>query len=158
VPAAILLWIPGWPSAPATMKQQRGVSCSLIERFSRAIISESFRPLPPGAASQKPVSLNHTNGTKRRTGSFLDIGTGTGVLTVAASRLGYEVVIGLDTDPLALDAAKRNMEMNGISNAEIRAGTISDVHGLFDLIAANLMSEVLIQMLRISHSASSPPG
>jgi ribosomal protein L11 methyltransferase len=78
--------------------------------------------------------------------SFLDVGTGTGVLAIAASRLGFSRVRGVDTDPLAVDAATRNARLNNLVNVEIREGTISCVDGAFDMIAANLMSEVLIKI------------
>jgi len=118
----------------------------LIEKFSGAKTLQHGRLPSRCAASQRAIPPFQTKEGLPRGGSFLDIGTGTGVLAVAAARLGYQEVVGLDTDPLALDAAKRNMKLNGIGTAEIRAGTISDVHGSFDLIAANLMSEVLIRI------------
>ncbi len=77
-------------------------------------------------------------------GSFLDVGTGTGILAIAASRLGFNHVVGVDIDPLAVDAAKRNAELNTLANIEIKEGSISAVQGNFDMIAANLMSEILI--------------
>lgn len=77
-------------------------------------------------------------------GRFLDVGTGTGILAIAASRLGFRHVIGVDIDPLAVDAASRNAQLNSLSNIHIKPGEISAVDGHFDLVAANLMSEVLI--------------
>jgi len=77
---------------------------------------------------------------------FLDVGTGTGILAIAASRLGFKTVVGVDIDPLAIDAAKRNAELNSLQNVEILEGTIAGVQGAFDMIAANLMSEVLISI------------
>lgn len=78
--------------------------------------------------------------------SFLDIGTGSGILSIAASRLGFRNVTGIDIDPLAVDAAQRNADANGLTNIEIREGTIRDVSGPFDMIAANLLSEILIDI------------
>jgi ribosomal protein L11 methyltransferase len=77
---------------------------------------------------------------------FLDVGTGTGILAIAASRLGFKAVVGVDIDPLAIDAAKRNAELNSLQNVDIQEGTITEVRGSFDMIAANLMSEVLISI------------
>jgi len=77
---------------------------------------------------------------------FLDVGTGTGILAIAASRLGFKAVVGVDIDPLAIDAAKRNAELNSLQNVEILEGAIAGVQGAFDMIAANLMSEVLINI------------
>lgn len=77
---------------------------------------------------------------------FLDIGTGTGVLAIAASKSGYRHVTGLDTDPLAIDAAQRNIALNSLGNIEIKAGIIEEVEEIFDFIAANLISETLINI------------
>lgn len=74
------------------------------------------------------------------------MGTGTGIIAIAASRLGFKTVVGVDMDPLAIDAAKRNVELNSLQNVEILEGTIAVVQGAFDMIAANLMSEVLISI------------
>ncbi len=77
---------------------------------------------------------------------FLDVGAGTGILSIAASKLGFNEVTGVDIDPLAIDAATRNVQLNGLGNVAINPGSISDVEGRFDMIAANLMSEVLISI------------
>lgn len=75
--------------------------------------------------------------------SFLDIGTGTGILAIGASRLGYERVVAVDIDPLAVDAARRNAEANNLANIEVLEGTVSSVNGTYDAIAANLLVEIL---------------
>lgn len=82
--------------------------------------------------------------TDNRHDAFLDVGAGTGILPIAASRLGFRSVMGVDTDPLAVDAASRNADLNDLRNIEIRKGTISDVEGTFDMISANLISGTLI--------------
>ncbi len=79
---------------------------------------------------------------------FLDIGTGTGILAIAASRLGFNKVTGVDIDPLAVDAATRNAELNGLKDIEIKEGGVSGVQGCYDMIAANLMSDVLIMIAK----------
>ncbi|WP_333653171.1 50S ribosomal protein L11 methyltransferase [Dissulfurispira sp.] len=76
---------------------------------------------------------------------FLDFGTGTGILSIAALKLGFKHAVCVDIDPLAIDAAHRNAELNKLENIEIKEGSISLVDGKFDFIAANLMSEILIQ-------------
>ena len=78
--------------------------------------------------------------SKRR---FLDIGTGTGILAIGASRLGFEQVTAVDIDPLAVDAARRNAVANGLTNIEVLEGTIQAVSARFDVIAANLLVEIL---------------
>jgi ribosomal protein L11 methyltransferase len=75
---------------------------------------------------------------------FLDVGTGTGILAIAASKLGFREVTGVDIDPLAVEAARRNCEENGLDNIEITKGDISASEGAFDMLAANILSEVLL--------------
>jgi len=75
---------------------------------------------------------------------FLDVGTGTGILAIAASKLGFREVVGVDIDPLAIDAAQRNAVLNGLNNVTILQGTISVTEGVYELIAANLLSDILI--------------
>ena len=52
-------------------------------------------------------------------GSFLDVGCGSGVVSIAAARLGFDPVIGLDRDAEAVEAARRNAAANGVG-AEFR--------------------------------------
>jgi ribosomal protein L11 methyltransferase len=77
---------------------------------------------------------------------FLDLGTGTGLLAIAASRLGYRHIAAIDTDPLAVDAARTNSALNQIDGLEIREGSIADLNETFDFIAANIISGVLVQL------------
>ncbi|MBI5103238.1 MAG: 50S ribosomal protein L11 methyltransferase [Nitrospirae bacterium] len=80
--------------------------------------------------------------TKKET--FLDIGTGSGILAIAAARLGFKKVTGIDIDPLCVDAAARNARLNGLDNIAIYECGIDGVSGTFQMIAANLLSEILI--------------
>lgn len=74
---------------------------------------------------------------------FLDLGTGTGLLAIAALKLGFRTVVGVDTDPLAIEAARRNLALNHEEAVEVYEGQISSVEGTFDMIAANLISGTL---------------
>jgi ribosomal protein L11 methyltransferase len=77
-------------------------------------------------------------------GSFLDVGTGTGILAVCAAKLGFKEVLAVDTDPLATKAATKNAELNGLDNVKIIEGGISSAEGSYNMISANLISETLI--------------
>jgi ribosomal protein L11 methyltransferase len=77
---------------------------------------------------------------------FLDLGTGTGILAIAASKLGYHRILGIDTDPLAIEAAHKNCALNSVVNVEIRCGSLSKTDKEYNVIAANLISGVLIQL------------
>ncbi len=79
-------------------------------------------------------------------GSMLDVGTGTGVLAIASSKLGFSNVTAVDIDHLAVDATRMNAELNGIQSIDIRQGDIQAVNGTYDLITANILSGILIEI------------
>lgn len=79
--------------------------------------------------------------------SVLDVGTGSGVLAIAAARLGAVRVLGIDNDPLAIAAANRSVAQNQLDWAiELRVGVVDDVNGEFDLLLANLYAGLLQQL------------
>ncbi len=77
---------------------------------------------------------------------LLDIGTGTGILAIGAAKMGFSSIVAVDTDPLAVAAARANITLNGLSNIEVKEGGISVVEGTFDVIIANLISGTLIDI------------
>jgi ribosomal protein L11 methyltransferase len=75
----------------------------------------------------------------------LDVGTGSGILAIAAAKRGARDVVGVDTDPLAVRAARENAAANGVA-IEARLGSAADVTGIFDVVLANLVGPVLMQI------------
>lgn len=78
---------------------------------------------------------------------LLDVGCGSGVLAVAAGLLGAGELIGVDTDPLAIEATLANARRNRLAR-RLRAwqGSVPSGAGPFDLVAANLIASVLITL------------
>ena len=71
--------------------------------------------------------------------SVLDVGTGSGILSIAAARLGAKEVLGIDTDPVAVEIATENVSQNGVSNiVKIRKGSIGHIRRQFDVVVANI--------------------
>jgi len=89
---------------------------------------------------------------------FLDLGTGTGILAIAARKLGYRHVVGIDTDILAVDAARENIVINQVPDVAIRQGSTSELHETFDVIAANLISGVLVLIAPALFELLNPAG
>jgi len=89
---------------------------------------------------------------------FLDLGTGTGLLAIAASKLGFKHILAVDTDPLATEAARANAGLNEVGNVEVREGSMNEVSGGFDCIAANIISGVLILLAPELASHINPSG
>lgn len=75
-----------------------------------------------------------------------DVGTGSGLLAIAASRLGASRVVAIDDDRDALEAAAENLRLNGDASVTLRAGDVrSDARGSFDIALANLTGALLRQ-------------
>jgi ribosomal protein L11 methyltransferase len=77
--------------------------------------------------------------------SVLDVGTGSGILAIAAAKRGASPVVAVDTDPLAVEAARENADRNGVA-IPIGSGSAADVPGRFDFVIANIVSAVLQQI------------
>ena len=82
-------------------------------------------------------------------GSFLDVGTGTGVLAIAAAKLFPEArVEACDTDETAIAIARENAELNGVAKQiNFRVGSIDDATASADLVCANLTADVIVAMM-----------
>lgn len=78
----------------------------------------------------------------------LDIGTGNGVLAVAAALLGVKHAVGIDIDPLACHEAVLNAKANGVDHkVSILAGSVENLPaGPYDLVLANVRPPTLVRM------------
>jgi ribosomal protein L11 methyltransferase len=101
---------------------------------------------PTTAFCLREVTRHRKTGIRR---SFLDMGTGSGILAIAAAKLGYSPVYAFDFDPEAVRIARANARVNGV-HKKLRIAR-NDVTKLpihparqYDLICANLISTLLI--------------
>lgn len=82
--------------------------------------------------------------------SFLDIGTGSGILMVAAAKLGAGKIWGTDTDEVAVEIARKNLLLNKIKPEKFKVtnSNLADaVEDQFDIVVANILSEVILVLL-----------
>jgi len=80
-------------------------------------------------------------------GKVLDVGTGTGILAMAAALFGAERVYGIDNDPEAVNAATANVAGNDLqAKVAIDIAPLAAVTGHYDTIVANIISSVLLAM------------
>ena len=81
--------------------------------------------------------------------SLIDLGTGTGILALAAKRFGAGKVSAIDLDPIAISTAKQNARLNKTCRIEFRVGDVRTVTAAekFDVVSANLFSDLLIEIL-----------
>jgi ribosomal protein L11 methyltransferase len=93
--------------------------------------------------------------------SFLDVGTGSGILMIAAAKLGAKQVIGIDNDEVAVRIAKQNLEKNNIGsdNFQVSLNTLENYDKAgFDIICANILAHVIIDIMPSIKSTLNPGG
>lgn len=92
----------------------------------------------------------------------LDLGTGSGILAIAAIKLGASRAIGIETDPDANEVAARNAARNGVSDRikllEGDAGVLAPLAGPADLLLSNILRSVNIELLPAIGRALRPGG
>ena len=92
--------------------------------------------------------------------SVFDLGTGSGILAIAAAMLGAKKVLAVDIDPDAVENAAENLAINRISESvELRHGSIERAEGRsFDLIAANILTGPLLSLFERGLADLLEPG
>ena len=79
--------------------------------------------------------------------SLLDVGTGTSILAIAATLLGFDRILALDNDPEAIQVARANLELNGVSDkVGLQVGTVEAATETFDVVLANIQALPLMEM------------
>jgi ribosomal protein L11 methyltransferase len=79
--------------------------------------------------------------------NVLDVGCGSGILSISAVKLGVGSAVGLDMDPVAVEEAKKNAGKNSVSHRiKLLCGYIESVREKFDLIVANISVEAILLM------------
>jgi ribosomal protein L11 methyltransferase len=91
---------------------------------------------------------------------MLDNGTGSGVLSIAAAKLGVEQITAVDIDAIAAEVAQRNCDANGIGDrVTITAGTLSEDHaGRYELAVSNISTPANLRLARVFGKVVEPGG
>ena len=82
--------------------------------------------------------------------AVLDIGSGSGILSIAAVKLGAQSSFGIDIDENATDSALNNIQMNGVSeNITMKTGVLEDLDTTFkyDVIVANITAQIIVSLV-----------
>ena len=80
-------------------------------------------------------------------GRTLDVGCGSGILSIAAVKLGATRVLGLDIDPIAIEATDANARHNRVGKRiRAREGSVPTDEGPFDTVLANLIAGILVEL------------
>lgn len=89
--------------------------------------------------------------------NMLDVGTGSGILAIAARKLGAEYIVGIDTDSVTIRVAKENARLNLTKIALSKRG-IEDIPGRFSMVVANIITEELVKIAPALVKRISPDG
>lgn len=89
-----------------------------------------------------------------------DIGTGSGILSIAAAKLGAASVLAVDLDPIAVGVARQNVAYNGAARCvEVREGNLlGGIEGRADVILANLTADIHLDFLPAAPAHATPGG
>jgi ribosomal protein L11 methyltransferase len=121
-----------------------------------AVLVEPGRAFGTGAHPTTRLCLDLLAGLPR--GSLLDVGCGSGVLAIAAAKLGFAPIFAVDHDPAAVEATRANADANGVEvevrGADATSGTLAET----DTTIANLTLEdvrTLAPLVRSAHLVTS---
>lgn len=180
---AVGLWVSGVSEAAAQEASEEE------DRDWLALWKKSFKPLPagdrlvivpswerlPAGGERLPVVLDpgmafgtgHHPTTagclalleKYAAPTVLDVGTGSGVLAIAAAKLGGERVLGVDTDAEAVRVARDNVRINNVQDiVRVTEGAAASAGGAFGLVVANLYAGVIMKTAETLGEKTAPGG
>lgn len=109
------------------------------------IIIDSFLAFGTGVHPTTRMCLEYIADIDLKDKTVVDAGTGSGILAIASALLGAKRVVAFDNDRVAISTAKRNVELNGVSDkVQLMEGDLRILKKLeADVVIANLSSEVL---------------
>ncbi|GAE26952.1 ribosomal protein L11 methyltransferase [Halalkalibacter wakoensis JCM 9140] len=92
--------------------------------------------------------------------TIVDVGTGSGVLSIAAAKLGAKRTLALDLDYVAIDSAKQNVLLNQVDDVVTvkQNNLLEGITGPFDIAVANILAEVIVQFVQDAAAVLKPNG
>jgi ribosomal protein L11 methyltransferase len=150
-------WAEAWKEHFPVIRVGRRLVIRPSWREHQALTGDVVLALDPGMAFGTGLhpttqlclgALEHLAGRGVLAGArVLDVGCGSGILSIAAAKLGAREVLAVDTDPIAVDATTANVATNGLA-AVIHAsqGSVPTGDGPFDVVCANLIGTLLVEL------------
>jgi ribosomal protein L11 methyltransferase len=146
----LTLWKAHWKPAPLTKKLDV-VPVWYRDKYKNRqgcdyILMDTLLSFGTGLHETTQFMAQFIEDKKGKFNSFLDIGTGTGILALVALKGGAQQVMGIDIGALSVQASRDNMKVNHL-NFEVRKADIKKFHvkDKFDFVAANLVTDDLIE-------------
>jgi ribosomal protein L11 methyltransferase len=169
-------WAEAWKKHIGVMRIGRGIVIRPSWRRHRAAPGETVIALDPGMAfgtglhpttrlclagleAWADAGLVTGGGAAGGAARVVDVGCGSGILAIAAARFGAADVVGVDTDPIAVEATTANARRNHVARRiHAREGSLPTPGGPFDVVLANLIAGVLVAIAGELAAAMRPGG
>ena len=158
-------WAEAWKAFFPVLRVSRRLVICPAWRSYHARVGEAVIRLDPGMAfgtgqhATTLMCLRALEETVQPGANVLDLGTGSGILALAAARLGAANVLALDSDPVAVRAARENVRLNGLEAVvRVEEGTLDAALGPFDVIAVNISAAVIVDLAGAMAADLKPGG
>lgn len=158
-------WQSGWKQYYKPIHVERLVVVPLWEDYAPAA-GETVMKIDPGMAfgtgahETTRLCLKALTKADLAGKTLLDVGCGSGILSIGGVLLGAESAFGCDIDQLAVEVAKRNAALNGLEErTQYAAGDLlSVVEGKYPIVVANIVADVILTLLKDLASVLLPEG
>jgi ribosomal protein L11 methyltransferase len=160
-------WATAWKQYYHPVKiSERFTIVPTWEEYERKSNDELIIELDPGMAfgtGTHPTTvmcLQALEKVVQKNDTVIDVGTGSGVLSIAAGLLGAKKVHALDLDPVAVKSAKENVALNKVGDVvEVYEGNLLDtVKEPADVVVANILAEIIMSFTDDAYSTVKPGG
>ena len=158
-------WQSGWKQYYKPIHVERLVVVPLWEDYA-AQEGETVMKIDPGMAfgtgahETTRLCLKALTQVELAGKTLLDVGCGSGILSIGGVLLGAERAFGCDIDQLAVEVAKRNAALNGLEEqTDYAAGDLlTVVEGQYPIVVANIVADVILTLLKDLHRVLLPGG
>lgn len=143
------LWIqPSWVPLP----EMNEVEANGLKPDDIVLVLDPGMAFGTGTHPTTQMCLQALEELVRPGANLLDVGTGSGILAIAAAKLGAGHLLGVDTDAQAVKTAVANAVQNDVPQIEIRQGSLADVARQgWDVVVVNILVRVIIPLLESGH-------
>jgi|GEM_PF-481370 len=139
--------LPSWKK-PKSVENLKSIRNSKTSDLKKAIFIEPGMAFGTGTHETTQLCLRAIEQSFKPGMSFFDVGTGTGILAIAASKISTNSrIVACDIDEEAIKQAKRNAEMNKTNQIEFYVGSITEETPPFDFVCANLTIDTILPIL-----------
>jgi ribosomal protein L11 methyltransferase len=149
-------WAESWKAHFEPQKIGRKIVVKPTWRNYRSAPGEIVLELDPGMAfgtgthPTTALCIEMIEAYLNKGDAFLDVGTGSGILMIAAAKLGAGIVCGVDQDEVAADIASKNLKLNGIEAQKfsvICGNLVEGIKNRYDFVAANILTDIVVELL-----------